>query len=73
MQIVELANVILALSIEMLVDVTFAQLLKAISRKKMTWLGFYRVIVIKKLHCFIKPIHSRVSALTERLKDTDKK
>ena len=59
---VELAGVILTLSMEVLVGGTFAQSLKTFSREIMAWPGFYKFIVARKLHCLTKPIYSRVSA-----------
>ncbi len=44
MQVVELAGIILALSIEVLIGVILAQLLKAISREKTAWPGSHRVM-----------------------------
>ncbi len=68
---VKLAGVILALSIEVLVGVIFAQLLKATSREKMAWLGFYRFIAATNLHCLARSIYLRVLALAKKLRGAD--
>ncbi len=68
---VELAYVILSLSIEVLVSVILAQLLKATSREKTAWQGSHGVIATRKLHCFVGPTHLGVSAPTKRPRDVD--
>ncbi len=73
MHIVELASVILALLMEVLVGVILAQPLKAISREKTAQLGSYGVMTTRKLYYLAKPTHSGVSASAERLRDADEK
>lgn len=66
MQVVELASIIFALSMDLLVDIIFVQSLKATSKEKMVWLDSYGFVVArasKKLHCLIGPTHFGVSAL----------
>ena len=63
MQVVELADVIFALSMEVLISVIFAQPLKAISRKKMAQLGFHKFVPARKLQCFTRPTQLGVLAL----------
>ncbi len=66
MQVVELAGVILALSIEVLVGVILAQLLKATSGEKMAWLGSHGFVVAKKLYCLIGSTHLGMSTPTSK-------
>ncbi len=71
MQVIELGDVILALSIEVLVDVILAQLLKATSREKTARPGSHGVMITRKLQCFTRPTYSEVLAPTERPRDAD--
>ncbi len=64
MQVVKLAGVILALSMEILVGVIFAQPLKATSGEKMARPGSYGFVTVKKLHYLAGPTHLRVLAPT---------
>ncbi len=68
---VELSGVILALSIEVLVGVILAQLLKATSGEKTALPGTHRFVPAKKFHCLAGPIHSRVSAPAKKPRDVD--
>lgn len=68
---IELASVIFALLMEVLVDVILVQPLKATSREKTAWPVSHRFIIAKKLHRFTEPTHLAISALTERSRDTD--
>ncbi len=58
---------------EVVVDITLAQLLKTTSRKKLARSGSYRFIAARNLHRLAGPIHLRVSTLTKKRKDTDAK
>ncbi len=71
MQVVELAGIILALSMEVLVDVILVQLLKYTSGEKTARPGSHEVMTTRKLHRLVGPTHSGVSALAERSKDAN--
>ncbi len=73
MQVVELAGIILALSIEVLKGIILAQLLKATSREKTARPGSHGFMTAKKLHCLVRLTHLRVSSSIKRPKDVDKK
>ena len=73
MQVVELASVIFTLLMEVLIGIILTQLLKATSREKTAWLGFYRFVAARKLYYLVEPMYLRVLTLAERSKDTDKK
>ena len=60
---VELADIIFALSIKILIGNTLAQLLKIISKEMMIGPNFHWFIVVRKLYCLIKLMHSKVLAL----------
>ncbi len=64
MQVIELAGVIFALSMEVLVGVILTQSVKAISRKKTAQPGSHGFVAAKKLHCLTKPMYLGVSAPT---------
>ncbi len=66
MQVVELARIILALSIEVLIGVIFAQLMKATSGEKTAWPGFHGFVVARKLYRLIEPMYLGVLALTSK-------
>ncbi len=68
-QMVKLAGVILALSIEVLVGFIPAQPLKATNGEKTAWPSSYGIMTTRKLHCLVGLTYSGVSALAERLKD----
>ncbi len=71
MQVIKLAGIILALSIEVLVDVILAQLLKAISGTKTAWLGSHGIMTTRKLHCLVGLTYSRGSTPVERPRNVD--
>ncbi len=71
MQVVKLAGVILALLIEVLIDVILAQPLKATSGEKIARPGSHGVMAIKKLHRLVRPMHSEVLAPIARPSDID--
>ncbi len=71
MQMIELAGVIIALSMEVLVGVILTQLLKATSKKKIARPDSHEVVAIRNLYCLIGPMYSRVSAPAERPRDAD--
>ncbi len=73
MQVIELAGIILALSMEVLEDVILAQPLKATSQEKMAWPSSHGFVAAKKLHRLAWPTHSGVLAPVEKPKDVDKK
>ncbi len=73
MQVVELASVILALSIEVLVSVILIQLLKATSGEKTAWPGSLGVVASRKLYRLTRPMYLGVSAPAARFKDAEKK
>ncbi len=66
MQVVELAGVILALSMEVLVGVILTQSLKATSKEKMARSGSHRLIVARKLRYLARPTHLGMSAPTSK-------
>ncbi len=68
---VELAGVIFALLIEVLVGVIFAQPLKTTSGEKAIWLGSHGFVTAKKLYCLIGPMYFAVSASTKRPRDIE--
>ncbi len=73
MQVVELADAILALSLEVLVGIILVQPLKATSGETTTWLGSHGVVAVRKLHCLARPTHLGVSAPVEKPRDADEK
>ncbi len=73
MQVVELAGVIVALSIEVLVGIILAQLLKATSGEKTTRLSSHGFVTARKLYHLVGPTHSRVSTPAKKPRDEDKK
>lgn len=65
MQVVELAGIILALSIQVLVDIILAQPLKIANKGKTAWPSFHKFVAAKKLYYLAKPMHLEV--LTPKL------
>lgn len=62
MQVVNLVGIIFDLSMEVLVENTLVQLLKATSREITAWLGSYLFVIVRKLHCLAEPTYLRVLA-----------
>ncbi len=71
MQVVELAGVILALSMKVLVGIILVQPLKAISGEKTVWPGSHRFVAARKLHHLARPTLLGVLAPVERPKDAN--
>ncbi len=72
MQMVELVDIILVLSIEVLERFILAQPLKATSREKTSPPGSNGFMTARKLYCLAGRTHSGVSGLAERPRDVDK-
>lgn len=66
---IKLIGVILALLMEVLIDIILTQLLKATSGEDMARPGSYKVMATRKLYCFARLIYLEVSALVEKPRD----
>ncbi len=71
MPVIELVGGTLILSMEVLVGVILAQLLKATSGEKTAWPGSHGFVASRKLHRLVRPAHLGMSTPAERPKDVE--